>query len=81
MKTERPLNISVTLSMAISAKAHVAEGQFRRLKATLSKQFRFGTRRPTVSKRVGQHLKPLQTSVKKGHPGNAFEHSEVCNFK
>jgi hypothetical protein len=44
--------------MAFAAKTHRAEGEFQRLMTALNKQkslkFRFGTRRPTVSKRLSQ---------------------------
>jgi len=54
--------------MAFAAKAQRAEEQFRRLESTLSKikslKFRFGTRRPAVSKRVGKYFEPLKISVK-----------------
>jgi hypothetical protein len=33
-ETERPLNISVSLSMAFAAEVHQVEGQFRRLEPT-----------------------------------------------
>jgi hypothetical protein len=50
--------MSVSLSMAFATEAHQAEGQSRRLKSKSNKlkslKFRFGTRRPTVSRRVGQ---------------------------
>jgi len=36
-KTKCPLNILVSLLMAFAAKAHLAEGQFRHLEATLNK--------------------------------------------
>ena len=36
-KTKCPLNILVSLLIAFAAKAHLAEGQFRHLKATLNK--------------------------------------------
>jgi hypothetical protein len=67
-ETERPLNISGALSMTFATEAHQAEGQLRRLKSTLNKlnslKFRFGTRNPTVSKRVEQYFEPLKTSIK-----------------
>jgi len=72
------LNVSVSLSMTFAAVAHRAEGQFRRLKSTLNKlkslKFRFGTRRPTDSIRVGQYFEPFKTFFKKGHLGNTSEH-------
>lgn len=59
--------------MAFAAEGHLAERQFRHLKSTLRKlqslKFRFGTRRPKFSKRVGQYFKPLKTFVQKGHLG------------
>jgi len=49
----RPLNVSVSLSMASVAEGHRAEGQFLRSKSILNKlkslKFQFGTSRPTVS--------------------------------
>jgi hypothetical protein len=69
-ETERPLNISLSLPMSFVAKAHRAEGQFGRLKSTLNKlkslEFRSGTHRPTVSRRVGQYFELLKTFFKNG---------------
>jgi hypothetical protein len=51
--------MSVSLSMAFAAEAHRAEGHSRRLKQNQTNQslkFRFGTRRPTASKRIGQYF-------------------------
>ena len=57
--TERPLNISISLSMALAAEGHRTEGQFRYLKLILRKlnflKFRFGTFRPTVSNRCNNN--------------------------
>ena len=54
--TERPLNISVSLPMPFAAVVHPAEGQIGRLKSKVNKlislKFLFGTRKPTVSKRL-----------------------------
>jgi hypothetical protein len=62
IKTDLPLNIQVSLLMALVAEAHLAEGQLRQFKSTRdslkSLKFRFGTRRPTVSKRIGQNFEP-----------------------
>jgi hypothetical protein len=75
--TELPLTISVSQSMVFAAEAHGVEGHFRRLKPILktlkSLKFRFGSRRPRVSKRVRQHFKPLKTSDKKGHRAEPSE--------
>ena len=53
IETESPLNILISLSIA--AEAHRAEVHFRLLRSKVNKlkslKFRFGTRRPTVSKR------------------------------
>jgi len=35
------------------------------MKQTKFLKFRFGTRKPTVSKRVGKYFEKLQTNVKK----------------
>jgi hypothetical protein len=49
--------------MAFAAKAQRAGGQFRHLKWALNKlkflKFRFGTRRPAVSKKVGKYFEAL----------------------
>jgi len=54
--------------MASAAEAHRAEGGFRRLKSTLNKlkslKFRFGTRRPSVSKGIRQYFEQIKTFVK-----------------
>jgi hypothetical protein len=80
------LNISVALSMAFAAEGHLAERQFRRLKSTLNKlqflKFRFGTPRPTVSKRVRQYFKPMKTVVQKRYLDNNCNelHTIVLNI-
>ena len=67
-ETERPLNISLSLSTAFAVEAHRAEGQFRRLQSTLNKlkslNFRFCTRRQKFSKSVGQYFEPLKILFK-----------------
>jgi hypothetical protein len=59
--------------MALAAKAHLAEGQLRRLKSTLNKvkseRFRTGTRKPTVLKRFWQNFESLYT-LSKNKTGN-----------
>jgi thermostable 8-oxoguanine DNA glycosylase len=64
--------------MAFAAETQLGEGQFRRLNATLKKKlktlkFRYGTRKPTVSKRVEQDSETLKTFVKKVHLRNTSE--------
>jgi len=55
--------------MAFVAQAHLAEGKFQNLKSTLHKikplNFRFGTCRPSVFKRVGQYFEPVKTFITK----------------
>ena len=69
-KTERPLNVSVSLPMPFAAKAHRAEEQFGRVKSTLNKlkslKFRLGTRRPADSRSVGHYFELLKTFFKNG---------------
>jgi hypothetical protein len=61
--TERPLNISLSLSMTFVAEADRAERQIRRSNSALntlqSLEIRFGLRRPAISKRAGQYFEPL----------------------
>jgi hypothetical protein len=63
------LNAQLSLLMPLAAEEHLAEGELRRLKSTCnnlkSLKFRFDTRRPTVSKRVGQNFEPLKRLSKK----------------
>jgi len=77
-ETERPLTVSIALSMIFVAVAYRTKGQFRRLRSTLNKlkslKFRFGTRRPKGSKRAGQYFEPLKTLFKKEHPSSASGH-------
>jgi hypothetical protein len=58
----------------------LAEGQFRHLKSTLNKpkylKFRFGTRRPTVFKRIGLHFQRLKIFFKKKKKGHLCRASE-----
>jgi hypothetical protein len=56
------LKISVSLRTAFAVVTHLAEAQANMLK---SRMFRVETRRPTVSRREGQHLLPLKTFIKK----------------
>ena len=60
MKTDLPMNISISVLTELAAKAHLTEGQLRSLKSTKNKikslRFQFSMQRPTVSKRVGQNL-------------------------
>ena len=71
------------MSMAFAAGACPAEGQFRRLQSAINKlrslNFLFGTRRPTVSKRVGQYSEPLKSFVNKGHLANNSSSSNNNN--
>ena len=57
MQTELPINISVSLPVVFDAEGHPAGGQIRCLRPALNEpkypKFRSGTRRPTVSERVG----------------------------
>jgi hypothetical protein len=65
IKTGLQLNVQLSLLMALATEVHLTEGQLRWLKSTpnnlKSLKFRFGTRRPTVSERVGQNFEPLIT--------------------
>jgi hypothetical protein len=57
IKTELPLNKPTSILIELSPEANTVDEHFGRLRSTLIKvkspTFRFGTRRPTVFKRVG----------------------------
>ena len=65
------------MSTVFATEAHRTEGHFRRLNSPLNKlkslKLRFGTYRPTVSKRAGQCFEPLKTFFKKGDLSNPSE--------
>ena len=67
-----------SLPLAFAAEAHLAEGQFRRLKSKLkeirSLKFRFGTRSLAVFKRARHYFEPLKIFVIKAHQVNTSEH-------
>ena len=75
--------ISITLD-AICRRRCSSGRTVRPLKSKLNKlkslKFRFGKRRSTVSKRVGQHFKPLKHPFKKRHLFNASQHLKCVNY-
>jgi hypothetical protein len=77
METELALNISIKLTMAFAAEAHLKEGQLQLLASTLNQlkslKLRCGTHRSAVFSKEGQYLEPLKHLLRRTHLNSASE--------